>query len=146
MPTNAKEIFASLDHPKAIRYALDRLYVKGAEWWTVEILLRNYCPEYRPLILTALRRMPLTFEDDNLEWLSVVYSIMWLSDATQRRLPSDIFRYVYESSLCRRTRFDAMRILHERGDLTEEEQKECYFDASPRIRHYAETHHFVKKG
>ena len=141
---SAREIFASLSHDKAIRYALDRLYVAGAEWWTVEILLRNYCPEFKPLILSKLYEMPRSFDEDLRDWLSVVHSITWLPKATQSKLPDEIFRYVYEGSLSRRTRYDAMIVLYERGALTVAEQTECYYDASPRIRSFAAAHAFAR--
>ena len=88
--------------------------------------------------------MPRSFDEDLRDWLSVVHSITWLSKATQSKLPDEIFRYVYEGSLSRRTRYDAMIVLYERGALTVAEQTECYFDASPRIRSFAAAHAFAQ--
>jgi len=117
--------------------------VKGPEWWTLSVLIKNYEPEYERIILYMMSKMDFVIEDHNY-WHEVVYDVVKSAFYENVKLPESIVTFAYERSLCRNCRKKLLEYMYQKDWLTPDMEKECYFDAEKKIVEFAEKHNFKK--
>lgn len=120
---------------KAVReYALKLLTQNKHRSYAIEMLLCNYTPEDKVLLLSELNKIRADYNDK-----SGCHSIgLQILDVCDKgiKLPKEFFIYVYNTTLCSCCRESAVRILAKKRWLTPEIIQECRYDSNCDISSY----------
>lgn len=110
--------------------------------YALEMLLTNYRPEDKAVLLSGLSKLTVDYEDES-DWHAVGLKIL---DAYQKkvRLPKECLLYIYETTLCSCCREYAVRELAKHRWLTADIIEECRFDSNSDISEYVNRYYPCK--
>lgn len=116
------------------QYALELLASGENSYYAIQMLIFNYTPEDKPILLSALYRLGADNKDEPGR-----HGIgLHILDAFDRklRLPKECLLYIYETSLCSCCREHAVRLLAKHRWLTADIMEECRYDSNCDIAGY----------
>ena len=123
-------------------YALRLLEADKYKPQAIQMLLCNYEPKDKTLLLSVLKEIKIDYRDTS-DWHAIGLKILSVCDQGVC-LPRDFFVYVYETTLCSCCREYAVRALAKRRHLTCDMIEECRFDSNYDIVSYVERYHSKK--
>lgn len=132
----AREVLTYCRSEAAYRYAKQALERDMSDETAVEILLMNYRPADKELLLCALNGLKIDYACTS-GWHGAVSQIVCAQDRGVK-LPRAFFMFVYEKSLCSFCRESAVRYMGRRRWLTPDMIAECLYDSNDDIAAYAE--------
>lgn len=97
----------------------------------LQMLIYNYVPENRSLILSELSKLPIDYQDKS-DWHNIGFAIFDMYDEGVK-LPKEFLLYIYNTTLCSCCRENAIRALAKHNWLTEDIIEECRYDSSEYI-------------
>ncbi len=127
----AIEIMQEFPHEKALIWALERISQENV-YDLLPVLLVNYRPKRKRLILTLLRSLSYSFDSDE-DWHSVISAILDMR-LHGIRAPKEFLYFAYERNYCSFCRYYAVKELKRRRLLTEEIRAELPYDANEDTR------------
>lgn len=130
----AERLLCASQSETVYRYAKKRLSVNRDDPTTIEMLLTNYRPTDRELLLSILAGWKID-PDSSTGWHGIVSRINTVGKQGGA-LPKEFFRFVYENSLCGNCREEAVRQMGKRRWLTAEIMAEGLYDSNPQIVAY----------
>ena len=101
----------------------------------LSMLIRNFKPRDRKILIDSLNKMEIDFDDES-GWHGVTYDILHCF-YKKVKLPREALEFIYERSLCSFCRESAVRAMGRRGWLTDEMKRECLYDSNTDIIAYA---------
>lgn len=108
------------------------------------MVITNYSPEIKTLLLSMLNNIEINYSNEN-NWHGIVLHIIKaFGDRKVKGLPKELLLFVYECSLCSCCRESAVRYLAEHKWLTNQLAYECVYDSSSDIRNYINRYHRKK--
>ncbi len=119
------------------RFAL-ALYEKGERPADVVCMLAsNYRKEDSEIIVTLVKRIPITYSNDA-DWHGVFGALLDLfNQENGEKLPRELLPYMYENGLCSFCREYILMRMEKAGMLTGDILEECMYDCNEDIREYA---------
>ncbi len=121
------------------RYALELLGSGENPYYAVQMLIFNYTPEDKTILLSALYRLRVDNKDES-GWHGIGLHILDAFDR-KRRLPKECLLYIYETSLCSCCREHAVRLLAKHRWLTADIIEECRYDGNCDIAGYVNRYY-----
>lgn len=121
------------------QYALELLASGENSYYAIQILIFNYTPEDKPILLSALYRLGADNKDEPGR-----HGIgLHILDAFDRklRLSKECLLYIYETSLCSCCREHAVRLLAKHRWLTADIIEECRYDSNCDITGYVNRYY-----
>ncbi len=100
----------------------------------LQMLICNYIPENKSLLLTELYKLPIDYQDE-FDWHTIGFTILATYDKGLR-LPKEFLLYIYNTTLCSCCREYAIRELAKHKWLTGDIIKECRYDSNCDIVSY----------
>ena len=120
---------------EAVReYALSLLTDEKRKASALKMLLCNYTPDVKQLLLTELYKIKIDYKDES-DWHSIGLKILNMCDQNVR-LPKEFSIYIYETTLCSCCREYAVRALAKHRWLTRDIIEECRYDSNYDISEY----------
>lgn len=127
------EILTNCRSEEVRQYALQLLTEGRDNAYAIEMLLNNYTPEIKKLLLEELYKIKVRSTTD--DWHSIGIKILDVNEKYVR-LPKEFFYYIYNTTLCSCCRADAVKELSKRRWLTREMIEECRHDSFSDISRY----------
>ena len=115
-------------------YALLLLEEEKHKAYALKMLLQNYTPSNKGLLLDALYALDISYEEES-GWHHVDFKILDLFESG-KKLPKEFLIYVYNTTLCSCCRYRAVRVLAKHRWLTKEIIEECRYDSNDKITGY----------
>jgi hypothetical protein len=115
-------------------YALSLLQSETHKTLALKMLLQNYKPDDKELLLRAFYALEVEYEGE-CDWHSIGYKILDVY-ANGKELPKEFLLYIYNTTLCSCCRFTAVRELDKRQWLTLDIIEECKHDSNKNITEY----------
>lgn len=140
----ALNVMAKCRSDKLKNYALDLLNSGKFKTEAIEILLANYKPDIKELLLKELYSLKVDY-DDSSDWHSIGMKILSVKEMGVK-LPKEFFIYVYETTLCSSCRGYALDEMKRRRLITRELIEECRYDSNIDISKYANRYYPEKEG
>ena len=139
----AFDILTNCQSQIVTEYALSLLSHQEYKSYAIKMLLCNYTPKIKHLLLTELSEIKIDYEDTS-DWHSIGGKILNVCDQNIR-LPKEFFIYIYNTTLCSCCREYAIRALMKKRWLTREIIEECRYDSNDKISEYVNRYYPVKK-
>lgn len=130
----AFDILTSCQSEAVREYALSLLNEEKYKPYALKMLLCNYTPSDKNLLLAELYKIKADYKDKS-DWHSIGAKILSVCDKNVK-LPKEFFIYVYETTLCSCCREYAIRALSKHHQLTREIIEECRYDSNYDISKY----------
>ncbi len=121
-------------HPRVRQFAMEHLYDDSESW--LEVFLTNYTPEDAACLGEYVLSVPVDFQNTT-AWHGDQLALLDMEDKGLEA-PSELLRHVYETTYCSCCRFQALKQLDNRGELTPEDLEELQYDSNDDIREYIE--------
>ena len=115
-------------------YALLLMEEEQHKSYALQMLLQNYAPSDKGLLLDALYALDISYEEES-GWHHIGFKILDLFESG-KRLPKEFLLYVYNTTLCSCCRYRAVRVLAKHRWLTKEIIEECRYDSNDKITGY----------
>lgn len=115
-------------------YALSLLQSETHKTLALKMLLQNYKPDDKELLLRAFYALEVEYEGE-CDWHGIGYKILDIY-ANGKELPKEFLLYIYNTTLCSCCRFTAVRELDKRQWLTPDIIEECKHDSNKNITEY----------
>ena len=144
LSVTALNVMAKCRSDKIRNYALNILTDEKFKAEAIEILLANYTPDIKELLLKELYSLEVDYEDF-IDWHSIGLKILSVKDMGVR-LPKEFFLYVYETTLCSFCRGYAIDEMKSRRHITRDLIEECRYDSNSDISKYANRYYPRKEG
>ena len=109
-------------------YAIELLSEQKHRSYALQMLLCNYSPSIKALLLSELCKMKVNYKNAP-DWHSIGTKILNVCDQNVR-LPKEFFIYIYNTTLCSCCREYAVRALSKRRWLTRDIIEECRYDSN----------------
>lgn len=135
----ALEVLESCQSEVVRTYAYELLDRKEYTSHALRMLLCNYTPKDKSLLLSELYKRKIDYKDDS-DWHSIGSKILNVHDQNVK-LPKEFFIYVYETTLCSCCREYAIRALARRRWLTNDIIGECRYDSNYDISQYVNRYY-----
>ncbi len=101
------------------------------------MLASNYRKEDSEIIVTLVKRIPITYSNDA-DWHGVFGALLDLfNQEIGEKLPRELLPYMYENGLCSFCREYILMRMERAGMLTGDILEECMYDCNEDIREYA---------
>ena len=113
-----------------------QLFMNGDKQKAFSILLFNYQPTDKELLLDYLNSLTVDLSDTN-GWHHIVHSILDVAEAENNTLPDEYLLWIYNNSMCSYCREYALDVLESRRSITFEMLMECKMDCNENIREMA---------
>ena len=115
-------------------YAFSLLQKETHKTIALKMLLQNYTPDDKELLLRAFYALEVEYEDE-CDWHDIGYKILNLY-SKGKELPKEFLLYIYNTTLCSCCRFTAVRELDKWQWLTPDIIEECRYDSNKNITEY----------
>ncbi len=115
-------------------YAFSLLQGEAHKALALKMLLQNYAPQDKELLLNAFYALKVEYEDE-CDWHDIGHKILDVY-ANGKELPKEFLLYIYNTTLCSCCRFTAIRELDKRQWLTPQMIEECRYDSNKNITEY----------
>ena len=123
-------------------YAMELLRRGEHTSQALQMLLCNYTPEDKELLLSELYKIKVDYKEKS-DWHSIGLKILTVRDRNVK-LPKEFFLYIYNTTLCSYCRAEALRALTKRKWLTKEIIEECRYDSNYEISDYVNRYYAAK--
>ena len=140
----ALAVMAKCRSDKLYNYALDLLNDGKFKIEAIEILLANYTPGIKELLLKELYSLEVDY-DESTDWHSIGMKILSVKEMGVK-LPKEFFLYVYETTLCSSCRGYVLDEMKRRRLITRNLIEECRYDTNSDISKYANRYYPRKEG
>lgn len=120
-------------------YALTLLSDEKDRSRALKILICNYMPNIKNLLLTELYQIKVDYKDES-DWHSLGLKILDVCDQNVK-LPKEFLVYIYETTLCSCCREYAILALAKHRWLTSEIIEECRYDCNSDISAYVNRYY-----
>ena len=120
-------------------YALELLGNEKYKSYALKMLLCNYTPDIKQLLLSEIYKIKVDYKDES-DWHSIGSKIINVCDQNVR-LPKEFFIYVYNTTLCSVCREYAIRTLSKHRWLTRDIIEECRYDSNYDISQYVHRYY-----
>ena len=123
-------------------YALMLLNDEKYKPYALKMLLCNYTPNIKNLLLVELSKINIDYKDKS-DWHSIGLKILNVCDQNVK-LPKEFFIYIYNTTLCSCCREYAVRALAKHRWITHEIIEECRYDSNYDISSYINRYYPIK--
>lgn len=124
----ALDVLTNCQSDAVRKYAIELLSEQKHRSYALQMLLCNYSPSIKDLLLSELCKMKVNYKNDP-DWHSICTKILNVCDQNVR-LPKEFFIYIYNTTLCSCCREYAVRSLSKRRWLTRDIIEECRYDSN----------------
>ena len=121
------------------RYAYELLDAGENTYDAIRMLISNYTPDDKSLLLSALHHLKVDYQDES-GWHGIGLHILE-ADARKIKLPKECLLYIYETTLCSCCRDYAIRALAKHRWLTANIIEECRYDSNCDIAAYVNRYY-----
>ena len=121
------------------QYALELLASGENSYYAIQMLIFNYTPEDKTVLLSALYRLGADNKDE--PGRHGIYLHLLFAFDRKLRLPKECLLYIYETSLCSCCREYAVRLLAKHRWLTADIIEECRYDSNCDITGYVNRYY-----
>lgn len=130
----AFEVLINCKSEAVRQYAHELFSAKENMHYAIQMLISNYTPDDKDLLLSALHDIKVD-KNDTTGWHGIGFHIITAFDK-KAALPKEFLLYIYETTLCSCCREKAVRHLAKRKWLTEDIIRECRCDSNKSISEY----------
>lgn len=135
----AFEVLANCQSEAVKQYAHELLTSGEHTYHAVKMLITNYIPEDKEILLSELYRIKADYNSE-IDWHSLGAHILDAYDKNIK-LPKEFLIYIYETTLCSFCRENVVRELAKHKWLTDDIIEECRFDSNYEISEYIERYY-----
>lgn len=130
----ALELLTKCQSATVRQYAHELLERREMTSYAIEMLIANYIPQDKPVLLSELGRIRVDYSNES-DWHRISGAIL---DAFDKKisLPKECLLILYETTLCSCCRASAIRTLAKHRWLTRDLIEECRYDSNDEIADY----------
>ncbi|WP_411346227.1 hypothetical protein ACE3MZ_09695 [Paenibacillus sp. WLX1005] len=116
-------------------YALNVLHQQKEAANVLELLCSCYRPGDEPMLYKGIKSLSISYATG--EWHSVFMSAKKLLNNRSNQMTSQLFMYMYRTTLCSHCRYDLVRKMYDQNMLTDHILQQCLYDSHEDTRAFA---------
>ena len=135
----ALDVLTNCQSDVARKYAIELLREQKHQSYALQMLLCNYSPSIKALVLSELYKLKVNYKNDS-DWHGIGSKILNACDRNIR-LPKEFYIYIYNTTLCSCCREYSVRALSKCRLLTRDIIEECRYDSNYDISRFVNRYY-----